>query len=219
MNSTRGRLVTATLLAGLAIASSAGGRLWRSFDFYAGDLPFWFWPALFAISWIAAYAWCARMGPWTPRWHLVSVGLGVLLIAFLFTTLAIPFKGKSKVGVCMMRLESLHAALSEYATKYEGRLPPAEAWRQAVRPYAGDHVEDVTVCPITGKPYVLNPLLAGRPLKAVRDPERAPLLWDDPDRMHAPHEGLFSVCFADGHVQGFVPSKYKEVITGQKGDP
>jgi prepilin-type processing-associated H-X9-DG protein len=174
-------------------------------------------PVVFAVSWIVAYALRPR-----TRWQVLGVGMGAILTALLFTNftlLLVNAKGKSPQTMCMGRLKSLHALLSEYATKHEGELPPAEGWRQAVQPYAGDHVEDVTVCPSTSKPYVLSPLLAGRALKAVRDPERAPLVWDDPDRMHVPHRPAFNVCFADGHVQGFVPSMYKEIITGQKGEP
>ena len=182
--------------------------------------PSWLVPVVFAVSWIVAYALCPR-----TRWQLVGVGMGAIFIALLFTNitlLVVNAKGKSPQTMCMARLKSLHALLSEYATKHEGRLPPAEGWRQAVQPYAGDRAEDVTVCPSTGKPYVFNQLLAGRPLPAVRDlhdEERVPLLWDDPDRMHVPHRPAFNVCFADGHVQGFVPSRYEEVITGQKGEP
>lgn len=131
---------------------------------------------------------------------IVLMGLAVLAIlaAILFPVFA-RAKYKAQQTACMSNLKQIGVALRVYAVDNDNRLPPADSWRQALKPYL--EAEDLYICPSSRKQYVFNEALGSQNIEAISNPMEVPMAWDAPkeDRT-GPHMGEFNVSWVDGHV-------------------
>ena len=104
-----------------------------------------------------------------------------------------------------MNLKALGSSMSMYAGDYDGTLPPASSWQDALMTAItvdGGWDRGAFVCPTTKQPYWFNGALGGRNIHEIADHERMPLFWDGLAEDGAPpHAGRFSVVFLDTHCQ------------------
>ena len=162
-----------------------------------------------------------------------TLGCGILIMIAVAVTVAIlfpiltPGRG-SGPNPCVDNVKQLAMAALAYATDYDGRLPPASSWQDAlVRGVwvQGGWDNKLFVCPKTNKPYVFNDALAGRDIReianceempdlwdAIRNSGDIPLFWDAPDdHGTGPHYGGFNVSFLDSHVRWLAEEDFRQL--------
>jgi prepilin-type processing-associated H-X9-DG protein len=119
----------------------------------------------------------------------------------------------------MSNLKQIGNACSLYMDDFDGRLPPARAWQDAVTPYLPNTA--IFNCPEAGRgptSYAFNATLDHAKRKEIVDPASAPLAYDSylpgPNatdwlqsfaRRHerSDKKGWGNVAFVDGHAHAF----------------
>ena len=134
---------------------------------------------------------------------IVAVVVGGLVFIALFPVFMQAKDGRS--DPCLTNLKQLGLAMSLYAGDYDGTLPPASSWQDALMTAITNDDgwdEEAFVCPATKHPYVFNGALGGRDINEIADHEKMPLFWDSlTDGGAPPHVGRFNVVFLDTHCQ------------------
>jgi len=110
----------------------------------------------------------------------------------------IPKADTAGMNACEANLRTLGLAVAMYQTDNEERFPPATNPAELLAcllDYAGD--PSVFNCPVSGRPYLPNPALAGKRSSDVPDPSATAMIWDE-----LPHaDGSRCTVYADGHVE------------------
>ena len=115
-------------------------------------------------------------------------------------TIPVTYNGPNaeQAAACYANLRTLGMAEMMYMVDHNGHYPPATTAAElqaALMEYVGD--PSVFICPVTGRPYLPNPDLAGKSERDVPEPNTTPMIWDD----GAHPLGIRYVVYADGHVQ------------------
>jgi len=116
-------------------------------------------------------------------------------------------RASARRAACMNNLRQLAMAVHMYVADHQDQLPPDLA---ALGPYVPGG--RLLTCPLSGKPYVYNPAVAGRVLKTVTDTAQTPLFYDAPDS----HPDGGGIAYVDGHVQWWPRDQFL-LMTRQPG--
>ncbi|MBM3497309.1 MAG: hypothetical protein FJX74_01440 [Armatimonadetes bacterium] len=140
-----------------------------------------------------------------------AVGFGVMGLVGMVVWLAVAVpamnhsqKAASDVG-CLKDASLLVEALHKYAADHDGKLPDAQTWREAVKPYLpGDKIPACGEVQAVGAGYELCPDLSGAELWGAED---RPLLWDAGwlSGRPGPHKGCYTVAFTGGATMWLPP--------------
>lgn len=113
------------------------------------------------------------------------------------------------LGECQTNLRRISGAILMYYADYDDRFPDAGNWQDKVDPYLKN--PQLFVCPASwlgDASYVYNPVLGGRSLQSIPQPEISPMLWDAGFPVGAgPHIGGWNVALCDGHVKLIQPAE------------
>jgi len=116
----------------------------------------------------------------------------------------------AQVVTCQRNLQRFWHAVQRYTYAHQGRLPPAENWKQALFPYLEPGPFWQCALEVEGEPieYQFNRQLGGWKLSAIRNPQVTVLCYEgieenttSPPRLVAVHGGGVNVLFADGRVR------------------
>jgi prepilin-type processing-associated H-X9-DG protein len=145
---------------------------------------------------------------------------------------------KAYTVTCQNNLKSLSLALHRYAEQHDSRLPSADNWMNAIKPYVDN--PQVFRCPHTPAhlqySYGFNKHLGGVSLNDLSDPANAVLLYesvsglpnahDDPSRLrfiswdssvsHGYSHQRARFAFADGHVKEINMGRYEEELDNRQ---
>jgi len=154
--------------------------------------------------------------------------VGIVLSAIMLISIPIPVailypvfakaREKARAVACLSNVKQLNLGLMMYADDWDGYLPPAQTWADGILPYLrpGTSPEEEALfdCPASGAYYALNEALAGQSLDALPDNAGEVVLvfdsdietWNAHGTMDAlpatpPHGQLYTIGFADGHVE------------------
>ncbi len=123
-----------------------------------------------------------------------------------------PARQTTSSASCPEHLEKLYTAAMLYADSWDGKLPPADRWEEALQETVSDR--KYLHCPAAGDDghgYAMNETLGGKSVQEVPSPSSTPLFFDStlpgpnahgglhtlpvPGR----HEGTNYAVYADGH--------------------
>jgi prepilin-type processing-associated H-X9-DG protein len=158
-----------------------------------------------------------RMFIGIPPGTLKSLG-GMGTAAVLGAGVALPVLTKAREraheATCMNNMKQLAAAMMMYAQDWDGKLPPANRWRDAIKAYVKN--DGVFRCPSDPDKthlcsYAMNRRLSGQPINRFRNPGSIVLLFESVDTAENPnsfgeglvlrHNGKGCFAFLDGHVE------------------
>lgn len=140
---------------------------------------------------------------------------GVSFVGAVFFPVFSAARERARSNACMENLKKLSTGLIVYAEDYDGKLPPASQWGDAIRPYTAAESEKVYRCPSVAKSgygYAMNSRLSRQSLKALPNAAQTPMLYDSSNLSWNAHDPLTSLpnpprhrgnnlAFADGHVE------------------
>jgi prepilin-type processing-associated H-X9-DG protein len=161
-----------------------------------------------------------RRSSFTLGHLLATLAIIGILATFLFPVFA-RAREKARTASCMSNLKQIAFALQMYALDYDGYLPMAWNWQEAVMPYAKN--EQLFVCPETrdARPhYSLVSSLGGAKLADIPDPRNTVLAYEGKDGVASKrhHDGC-NVAFADGHVKWVRDPERYELGSADGGQP
>ena len=146
---------------------------------------------------------------------IVAVVVGGLGFIALFPVLMRAKDGRP--DPCLANLKDLGLAISMYAGDYDGTLPPAFPWQDAlmnVITVDDGWDKEAFVCPTTEKPYVFNGSLGGSDINEIAHHEKTPLLWDGlATDGKPPHRGGFNAVFLDAHCQWLAEDELMRMLS------
>ncbi len=122
---------------------------------------------------------------------------------------------KARDSSCMSNLKQLSLAVSAYTQDYNGKMPIADKWSDAIAPLTNE--SRVFRCPSARKldcGFSFNDKLDQVSLEKITIPSNTPLLFDAKggwnsalpvSSFDARHQGGYNISFVDGHVTWVLP--------------
>jgi prepilin-type processing-associated H-X9-DG protein len=159
----------------------------------------------------------------TSFWRLTKLDLLVSLLIFvILLAVLVPMfinaRNTARESTCACSMKMLWLAFDQYTQDYNGKLPPADKWSDAVNPYA-KYSSDLFNCP-EPKPntcdFSFSSKLDRKVIKKIPNPTTTPMLFESdggwnsalPITKAVPrHFGGYNCCYVDGHVKLIKPAK------------
>ncbi|MBW3623802.1 MAG: hypothetical protein KY468_10395 [Armatimonadetes bacterium] len=166
-----------------------------------------------------------------PQKLLPALTSGAITALPVAAGLALPaiakMREQAQFQQCTNQQRQLANAILAYAEDHDGRLPRANAWVQALKPYVED--QSVFHCPADPQPgtsYAMNMKLSGVNLNEVESPSETVLFYETTKRGASPHGtgedqafrhgGRQAVAFLDGHTEAITEPLEIEAFRLQK---
>jgi hypothetical protein len=129
-----------------------------------------------------------------------------------------------RIITCQSNLKQLGLGLELYAQDWDGYLPSAALWMDAIYPYERGwsvfHCPAVAKSPPTASGYAFNSSLSQQSLSKLKSPGTVPMVYDSDDLSRNAHAtGRIGLCapprhpegnhivFANGHAQAIGPKE------------
>lgn len=156
----------------------------------------------------------------TRRRTLIALSAVVIVLtvgALLLAAVVRVARETSAWSDCLTNLNKIGGAIESYAQDWDGRLPPADRWCDALQPdylqvRRGRLARSYLVCPAARGPYsyAMNSKLSCAKLADIEDPSKVPLIFEttkthrnaqDPLTSRR-RDGLHKVLVGDHSVRG-----------------
>lgn len=156
-----------------------------------------------------------RERPTWRRWLIAGVavvaGAWILYNAVMLVGVFITATELTAWSACVENLEAIGRSLEAYSKSWDGRLPPASTWCDALHP---EYLESSRrfACPAARGPYsyAMNSRLSCAKLADIEDPSKVPLIFETTKTHRNAHDpltsrrrdGLHKVPVGDHSVRG-----------------
>lgn len=147
-----------------------------------------------------------------PAWGWALLGCGGMFFLIISILAAILFpvfaqaREKARQTSCLANLRQQSNALQMYAADFDGILPPASKWMDALYPYTG--TESIFRCPTarssapTGYGYAFNDGVSQKSVAKIGAPETVITLYDSSTLTKNAHDALTSLPVPGRHSHG-----------------